>query len=403
MASADFALFNQGTGANQNSNQNYALPGMLPQATSPGGGANFSLFTGDPLSTGGAAPTSTARISGPVSAQPPGGGLPITGGPVPVAPSGATPPPPPGVVPPVVSPVPSGPASPQGQGSGAPRGPNNPVGESGGVKNVGSGAATVTPLYPDFTQAFYNYLMTQMGKGATPFNLSASLPTGGSTTPGSLSAPLNSVDQMLQSFYTTGTGGPAGTPTLAAEAQTGLPTDATPAWQAMVAAEQRNTDQNAANLREQFAFGGDLKSSPFSTAMTDFYNQNTLNQNAQLTAAQLQSSEAAAGRQATAAQELTQGGTGFGGSLQSLDQQSIDNMLAEFIRTSPEYSPLLSQIGGAATTFPPTSVGSVGLGGLGGAVSSAGTALSGIADLWSALGQSGSGTTGSPTTGNSIV
>lgn len=389
MATADFALFNQGTGANQNSNQNYALPG-LPQATTPGGGAspggaNFSLFSSDPISTLKMSPISAATG---------------TGGPANPPAPGVTPP---GVVPSQSTPIPPGQVTGQGVSSGGtPQGPLNPVGQPGGVKNVGSGAATVNPLYPQFTQEFYNYLMTQMGKGATPFNLSAALPSGGSTTPGSLTAPLNNIDQMLQQFYSTGSGGPAGTGTLQSMSNTGNPTDVGPAWQAMIAAENQNTQNNAANLREQFAFGGDLKSSPFGSAMQQFYNQNTLNQNAQLTQAEQQAQEAASGRQITAAQDLTQGATGFGGTLQSLDQQSIDNMLAEFIRTNPMYSPLLSQMGGAATTFAPTSVGSTGLGGLGGAASSAGTALSGIADLWSALGQSGSGSTGTSNTGNSI-
>ena len=386
MASADFALFNQGTGANQNSNQNFALPGMLPSGggSPSGGGPDFSLFAGDPVST--------IKMSGPVSAQPPGLTLPFGGNPPAPLPPGTTPP---SVVPPQSTPIPPASVSPQGVSSGGtPQGPLNPVGDPGGVKNVGSGAATVTPLYPQFTQDFYNYLRSQLGKGATPFNLSAALPTGGSTAPGSLTAPLNSVDQMLQQFYSTGTGGPTGTGTLASEAATGNPTDVGPAWQAMVDAQQRNIAQQGANLREQFAFGGDLKSSPFGQAATDFYSQTAKDQNALLGQMQQQASEAAAGRQATAAQELTQGGTNFGGTLQSLDQQSIDNMLAEFIRTNPDYSPLLSQFGGAATTFPPTSVGSVGLGGLGGAAASAGTALSGIADLWGALNPQG-GATGS--------
>lgn len=378
MASANFALFNQGTGANQNSSQNYALPG-LPQATSPGGGAapsgaDFQIFSSNPLS-------SNAIAGAPISSA--------ASGSTPISPPNPTPP---GVVPPQSTPIPPATVSPQGISSGGtPVGPNNPVGAPGGVKNVGSGAATVNPLYPQFTQDFYNYLRTQLGKGADPFNLSAALPSGGSTTPGSLTAPLNNVDQMLQQFYSTGTGGPTGTGTLQSEATTGNPTDVGPAWQAMVDAQQRNIQQQGANLREQFAFGGDLKSSPFGQAATDFYSQTAKDQNALLAGMQQQASEAAAGRQATAAQELTQGATGFGGTLQSLDQQSIDNMLAEFIRTNPDYSPLLSAQGGAATTFPPTSVGSVGLGGLGGAVSSAGSALSGIADLWGAI-NSGGGT-----------
>jgi hypothetical protein len=165
----------------------------------------------------------------------------------------------------------------------------------------------------------------------------------------------------------------------------------------MLKAQDQNTNNNAANLREQFASAGNLSSSPFANAMTQFYNQNTLNQNEQLTAAEQQAQESAAGRQLTAATDLTSGAAGLGNSLQTLDQQSIQNMLAEFIRTSPDYSPLLGAQGGLATTFPPTIEGSVGVGGLGGAVSSAGSALSGIADLWNALDTSGGAGGGSST------
>ena len=357
MASATFPM----TGANQYTDTNYALPGMTPQggAAPKGGGTGFEMFTSAPVGTG----------------APQAAGAP-----------GATPP---GVVPQQNTPVSQTPGSPQGQGTGPAQSPTNPVGPGGGVKNVGSGAATVTSLFPDYTQAFANYLASQLGKGATPFNLSAILPSSGqATTPGALSAPLTDINKMLEQFYKTGTGGPAGTSTMESMAQTGNPTDVGPAWQAMLAAEQQNTDRNAANLREQFASGGDLKSSPFAGAMDQFYQQNTLNQNAQLTAAEQQAQEAAAGRQMTAATDLTSGATGMGQELQGLDQSAIQNMLAEFIRTNPDYSPLLGAQGGLATTFPPTISDTVGVGGMGGAVGSAGTALSGIADLWSTLSKS---------------
>jgi hypothetical protein len=362
MASPGNPLFTP-TGANQYTDTNYALPGMgAPKSDIAQMKTGFEMFT------------------------PPGQVSPVTGT-AGVASGGSVTPP--GVVPPVSSPIPTGPASSQGQSTGAPRGPDNPVGEAGGVKNVGSGAATVNPLYPDFTQAFYNYLMTQMGKGATPFNLSAALPSSGqATTPGSLTAPLTDINQMLEQFYKTGTGGPAGTGTLQEMSKTGAPTDVGPAWQAMLDAQQRNIGQNAANLREQFAFGGDLKSSPFGQSMTDFYGQTAKDQNALLAQMQQQASEAAAGRRMTAGEDLTKGGTGFGEMLQGLDQQSIQNMLAEFVRTRPEYSPLLGAEGGASTTFAPTIGDTVGVGGMGGAASSAGSALSGIADLWSTLSKS---------------
>jgi hypothetical protein len=361
MASPTFSLMNQGTGANQWSDQNFALPAMSDARSSAGAGTGYEVF---------ASPTTRGKLPGPNQPSP-------------------TPTGPPNVVPPQNTPINTN--LPSGIGQGTTTGsdvfnPNQPIGGAGGVKNVGSGAATVTSMFPQFTAEFYNYLQSQLGKGATPFNLATTAPSSGkATAPGALNAPLTDINKMLESFYQTGTGGPTGTSTLESMAQTGNPTDVGPAWQAMLAAEQKNTDRNAANLREQFAFGGDLKSSPFASSMTDFYNQNTLNQNAQLTQAQQQTQEAAAGRQMTAGQDLTAGATGMGTELQNLDQSAIQNMLAEFIRTNPDYSPLLGALGGAATTFAPTISGSVGVGGMGGAVGSAGTALSGIADLWSTL------------------
>lgn len=350
------------TGANQYSDTSYALPSF-----SAGAGAGstaektgYEMFSASPLGT--AAPATPSNTPGVV----PPTGLPVNT-----------------TLPPGIQ---------QGTGYTGPYDPNNPIGGPGGVKNVGSGAETVTSLFPQFTGQFANMLASQLGKGATPFDLSALLPSSGSaTTPGALSAPLTQLLQQLQQFYSTGKGGPAGTDTLQSMSQTGNPTDATPAWNAMVAAEQKNTDRNASNLREQFASAGDLQSSPFANAITDFYNQNTLNQNAQLTTAEQAAQEAAAGRKLSASSDLVSGATGLGTNLQSMDQQAIQNMLAEFIRTSPDYSPLLGAQGGLATTFPPTISGSVGTGGVGSAIGSAGTALSGIADLWSALGANKSG------------
>lgn len=353
------------TGSNQYTDTNYALPALAGSNARTGGGGDFAMFASPAGSTGTGAPASAT---------------------------------PPGVVPPGNVPVNTTlpPGIQQGTTYTGPYDPNNPIGGAGGVKNVGSGAETTTTLFPQFTAQFYDYLQSQLGKGATPFNLSATLPSSGkATTPGALTAPLTDVNQMLEQFYKTGTGGPAGTATEQEMATTGAPTDVGPAWQAMIDAQQRNIAQQGANLREQFAFGGDLKSSPFGQAATDFYSQTAKDENALLTQAEQQAQEAAAGRRLTAGEDLTKGGQDFGTMLQGLDQQSIQNMLSEFVRTRPEYSPLLSQFGGAATTFPPTISGSVGVGGLGGAASSAGSALSGIADLWSSLGKNNS-TTATP-------
>lgn len=299
----------------------------------------------------------------------------------------------PGIVPPSSA----NPQTPPVTGTGSP--PYNP-GNVGGTQQQGGGITTIMPQNPQLSQQFFQLLQSMIGQGATPFNLSASLPSSEqATTPGSLTAPLTDVLSQLQDFYKTGTGGPTGSSTLGQAAATGLPTDVGPAWQAMLAAENQNTQNNAANLREQFAFGGDLKSSPFGSAMQQFYNQNTLNQNAQLTAAEQQAQEAAAGRQLTAATTLQSGAQDLGSTLQNLDQSSIQNLLSEFIRTQPEYSPYLNMLFGASTTYPPSEGNGVGVGGLGGTLASAGSALTGIADLWGSLNKPA---TGSPS-GNSTT
>jgi hypothetical protein len=191
-------------------------------------------------------------------------------------------------------------------------------------------------------------------------------------------------------------------------AQTGSPIDQTAAWKAMVAAEQQQIANNAALLREQYNVGGANpgSSSPGSLGMANFYEQTALGQTAQLTQAQAQAMENAAQRQLQAgeyiqgqgqqAQEFTQGqqltasqqlqaqsqqgqefqaqqqqqagqflsslGTGLDQMFQGMDQSAIQNALSEFIRTNPEYSPLLNTIFSAASTFPPTVRNSYGAG-----------------------------------------
>jgi hypothetical protein len=214
--------------------------------------------------------------------------------------------------------------------------------------------AGVPTLDPRFTQAMDAYLRSQLGQGAAPFNLSSFLPsTGGSTMPGQVSAPLTPELQQLAKFLQTGQGGGAGSQTLEQMATTGMPTDVGPAWEAMLKSEQHNIGENANALREQFAGMGDLKSSPFGTAMSDFYTQTALGQNAQLTQAEQQAQEAAAGRMSSASQFLTGESGQLGQYLQGLDQQSIQALMQEFMRTSPDYSPLLPYEQQLATTFPP--------------------------------------------------
>lgn len=302
------------------------------------------------------------------------------------APAPATPP---GVVPPVT-----------GGGAGTPPsylnnysnvGPTPFGGQTGypvGSKtDLGGGNMSVPTLDPKYTSQFYTWLQQQLGSGATPFNLSTPLPGGGTTGPGQLSAPLNDINSMLQHFYKGGTGAPGGSglDTLQSEAHGGQAFNASPEWQAMVDAQQKNIKQNEAQLREQFGSSGALGGTEYGTAISNFWDQTTKDQNSLLAQLTQQSYENAQGRQMSAAGQLASGATAFGSTLQGLDQQSIDRLQAEFIRTRPEYSPLLNEMFAGATTFPSVIGKNVGVGTLGAALSGSGTALSGVADLWKTI------------------
>lgn len=247
-----------------------------------------------------------------------------------------------------------------------------PVGTSIGL-GKGSGSQTIPTMDPVFTSQFYSWLNSQLGQGATPYGGQVNLPGGGQTTPGQLTAPLATPEQQLLNFYTTGQGGPSGSQQLLSQAQgTGLGQQAlaqqaagintTPEWQAMIAAmngPQGPVAQQLANLKQQFAFAGDLSSSPMAQAMTQYGEQTALNQNAllgQLTMQGLGLQQSAAGtlgqQQAQAAQQLLGGAQQFGGALQSYDQSAIQNAYQEFLRTQPEYSPLLNMLYGGATSSP---------------------------------------------------
>jgi hypothetical protein len=59
-------------------------------------------------------------------------------------------------------------------------------------------------------------------------------------------------------------------------------------------------------------------------------------------------------QQAQAGQFMSQLSTGLSQVFQGYDQSAIQNAMSEFIRTNPEYSPLLNSIFSASSTFPPT-------------------------------------------------
>ncbi len=265
-------------------------------------------------------------------------------------------------------------------------GPNQPAGYplQSYSQGLAGGVNTIGPLFPKFTSDLFQFLQQQMGRGATPFDLSSALPSGGTSGPGQLSAPATPVLKQLQDFYSTGTGGPTGTGTLADMAKTGLPINVLPEWQAMLEAMKRPEAEARANLREQFAFTGNLASSPFGRAEADFELQNVLQKQALLGGLESSALEAARGRQLSASESLQGAAQTFGQMMQGLDQDSINRLLAEFVRTRPEYSPYLNMLFAAATTFPPFATKNVGVG-AGSVLSGLGTLATGAADIISLI------------------
>ena len=245
----------------------------------------------------------------------------------------------------------------------------------------------VSPQDPQLQENFFAWLKTNIGAGATPF-------------PDNLNASRDPLLNALYNFYSTGQGDTPAAKTIMQliqnpkatipdiinqMAESGLPVDRTQAWQAMIAAQQRNIDRTAADLRGQFAFSGNLAGTPFANAMVDFYSQAAKDQNATLASWQANALEAARGRQMNAGELilnasergqdrltslgmfLSNSARDLGTLFQGLGQQDIDRVLNEFIRTRPEYSPLLNLLFSAATTFPPTLQKRTGLG-IGGAL-----------------------------------
>ena len=221
---------------------------------------------------------------------------------------------------------------------------------------VGSANTGVSPLDTSLSNQFLSWLQQQTGKGATPYGGSVPLPTGGTTTPGTLTAPLNPLEQQLQQYFMTGKSNIPGSDTMTKMAQTGMPIDQTAAWNAMVQSMQQQIENNAALLREQYNVGGmnPATGSAGSLGMANYYEQTSKDLNAQLLQAQTTALENAAGRQQASSQFLQSAAQSLGNVLQGYDQTAIQNALNEFIRTQPEYSPLLNALYGAATTFPPT-------------------------------------------------
>lgn len=258
-----------------------------------------------------------------------------------------------------------------------------------GLTDWGNGFKSENPMFPNLTNQFGDFLKGFLGKGATPFNLSALLPSSGGTTgAGQMSAPLTQLLQSLQGMFsgqvdpsTQGAmGGAFGT--LSDVAKNGI--DAVPTWNTMVDAMQRQIGQGANNLREQFASMGALAGTPFGTAMTDYQNQSNKDLNSTLAQMQYQGIQ----EQLGAAGTLMSSGDSLGQFIQGLDQSSIDRLYNEFLRTQPEYNPLLGMTAGLGTTFQPVLTKDYGVG-AGAALQGIGSIASGIGDMIHPQGSTG--------------
>ena len=217
-----------------------------------------------------------------------------------------------------------------GPGAGTPTGYTNP-GFSlnnpliGGKHDLGGGMRTEPTLDPNFTSQLFQWLQSQMGKGATPFNLSAIMPsTGEATAPGTLTAPDNPILKSLMEFYTKGTGGP-------------LP-GVLPMWESEMKSMEIPIQKQLANIKEQFGARGALGSSEMAQAMETYGAQTAADQEKLLGELTLQA---------------LPGMESAGIDQQVIDQGSIDRLLREFERTRPEYSPLLPGMEQMSTTFSP--------------------------------------------------
>lgn len=207
------------------------------------------------------------------------------------------------------------------------------------------------------------------------------LGAGVPATPGSPGAGLatspNNINSLAQLIYALGSQGASSSPYLFTSPQSGstpdqamansvgdngylqaivasggMPTSSTQTWQDSIAAQQRNTQRQAADLSEQFGVSGNRFSNAFGTAMTDYYNQSDLNQNAMLAQLTQQSLENAANRTTAGATTLANNANSNLQQLSGQDfqsqqlgqQQQLQAALAE-MQNSGSMTQLMAQLG----------------------------------------------------------
>jgi|SRR5665213_2883135 len=214
-------------------------------------------------------------------------------------------------------------------------GPGQMTNTPGGIYQFNKGQTVTNPTYdPGFTTQFFNFLSGQGGSAASGIlqQLTQFLNGQGTSTPGG-----NQLQQM---------------------AQTGDPVNQTPAWQAMIQSENQNTQQNMADVQEQFAGQGSLGGSEYGTALANLMAQINASQNAQLTAATTAEGDQAANRQLSAGQGIQSEST------------SMDQFLTSLLSSGATAAP------GTSTTAH-SSV----LGGIGSLLGAAAGAIPGLGEL----------------------
>lgn len=127
----------------------------------------------------------------------------------------------------------------------------------------------------------------------------------------------------------------------------GAAVDSTPAWNAMVGAQQQNLQTGADQLAEQFNNGGGLFSSAYGNAQGQYQSNARAQQNAQLTQGQLQSQLGAQQVQANAANQLSGNQLQLGqqqyNALQNTDTANYQNWFAQQAQNNPLLSMMYSQ------------------------------------------------------------
>jgi len=182
-----------------------------------------------------------------------------------------------------------------------------PLSLNGGIPSMffpqGSGGAANFPFsnFNNNGMGSYNAASVNTPQGTTAAPAAFS-PSANDTFLSGLSEYLTNLNSFAQKPQQANLNTPAMEWLTSVINQGGNPIDQTPAWQAMIDAQQNNINRQAGNLNEYFNTMGGRFSTSYGNAMNDFYNQTSKDQNALLAAAQTQAAESAQQRMMNAGQ-----------------------------------------------------------------------------------------------------